>query len=266
MKSNLMASSSSSEENYWPGYVDALTTMTMVLTFIMMILGVVVFSMSQNMSKAIITAVAKAAKIDVPTTGGIEAVRDRIVAALEAAAQREAAAKAQLQAAQAAQGSASPASSGSPASAIAMTAPSPSPATAPNAAPAIASSPEEKRITSAAAPPAPAAPAPTVRKDGPVLTIAFQRLVVDLDEPARAAFKAAIETMPALLSSQEIEVKGYTNPGAPGVSEARRLAYYRAMSVRTRLIERGVAPTHIRVRIEDGTADDAELVRVFVRS
>ena len=39
------------EDSYWPGYVDALTTMTMVLTFIMMVLGVVVFMLSQNISR-----------------------------------------------------------------------------------------------------------------------------------------------------------------------------------------------------------------------
>ena len=38
-------------ENHWPGYVDALTTMLMVLTFVMMILGIAVFAMSQNVSR-----------------------------------------------------------------------------------------------------------------------------------------------------------------------------------------------------------------------
>ena len=56
--------SSDEEENYWPGYVDALTTMTMVLTFIMMVLGVVVFTLAQNVSKTVFQAVADAAQID----------------------------------------------------------------------------------------------------------------------------------------------------------------------------------------------------------
>ncbi len=53
-------------ENHWPGYVDALTTMLMVLTFVMMILGVAVFAMSQNVSRMLIEAIARAAMVEPP--------------------------------------------------------------------------------------------------------------------------------------------------------------------------------------------------------
>src|ERR1700712_4082735 len=60
-----MASSNSDEdENYWPGYVDALTTMTMVLTFIMMVLGVMVFVLSQDAVSSKLGVVARALKIE----------------------------------------------------------------------------------------------------------------------------------------------------------------------------------------------------------
>ena len=48
------------DENYWPGYVDALTTMTMVLTFIMMVLGVMVFILSQDAVSSKLGVVARA--------------------------------------------------------------------------------------------------------------------------------------------------------------------------------------------------------------
>jgi hypothetical protein len=54
---------SETEENYWPGYVDALTTMTMVLTFIMLVLGLAVFSLSQNVSKGMLESIANAMKL-----------------------------------------------------------------------------------------------------------------------------------------------------------------------------------------------------------
>ncbi|MCX8504285.1 MAG: hypothetical protein ORN52_09950 [Beijerinckiaceae bacterium] len=60
-----MAGSSDGEEvNYWPGFVDALSTMTMMLIFLMMILSLVVVNISQSSSKSQILAIAKAAKVD----------------------------------------------------------------------------------------------------------------------------------------------------------------------------------------------------------
>jgi len=60
-----MAGAADGEEvNYWPGFVDALSTMTMMLIFLMMILSLVVVSISQTASKSQIMAIAKAAKVD----------------------------------------------------------------------------------------------------------------------------------------------------------------------------------------------------------
>ena len=60
-----MAGATDGEEiNYWPGFVDALSTMTMMLIFLMMILSLVVVSISQTASKSQIMAIAKAAKVN----------------------------------------------------------------------------------------------------------------------------------------------------------------------------------------------------------
>jgi hypothetical protein len=60
----MAGSSSDEDENYWPGYVDALTTMTMVLTFIMMVLGVMVFVLSQDAVSSKLGMIARALKIE----------------------------------------------------------------------------------------------------------------------------------------------------------------------------------------------------------
>jgi hypothetical protein len=60
----MAGSSSDEDENYWPGYVDALTTMTMVLTFLMMILGVMVFVLSQDAVSSKLGMLARALKIE----------------------------------------------------------------------------------------------------------------------------------------------------------------------------------------------------------
>src|ERR1700755_1070680 len=55
------ASMSHSEEgeNYWPGYVDALTSMVQVLAFVMMMLAIAVFVLSESVSKRAVEAIAK---------------------------------------------------------------------------------------------------------------------------------------------------------------------------------------------------------------
>ena len=43
-----MSHGSDEGDNYWPGYVDALTSMVQVLAFVMMMLALAVFSLSQS--------------------------------------------------------------------------------------------------------------------------------------------------------------------------------------------------------------------------
>lgn len=71
------------DTNYWPGFVDALSTMTMMLIFLMMILSLVLVSVSQNVTKAQVVAIARAAKIDVNgSPASIEGLTAQIIAAL----------------------------------------------------------------------------------------------------------------------------------------------------------------------------------------
>ena len=71
------------DTNYWPGFVDALSTMTMMLIFLMMILSLVLVSVSQTVSKSQVVAIARAAKIDISgSPASIEALTAQIIAAL----------------------------------------------------------------------------------------------------------------------------------------------------------------------------------------
>ncbi len=46
-----MARRQEEAENHWPGFVDALSTIVMVVTFLLIILGIVIFSLSQQIGK-----------------------------------------------------------------------------------------------------------------------------------------------------------------------------------------------------------------------
>jgi Na+-transporting methylmalonyl-CoA/oxaloacetate decarboxylase gamma subunit len=144
-------------ENHWPGYVDALTTMTMMLIFIMTILAVAIFGMSQNVSRSVVEKIAKAAKIDVQA-GANESVDDiagRVLARLEQA----------------------------PATPMAA------------AGPQVAGeAPVAERIASAAASETPADDG-KVRLDAgqAAITIAYRRRATDIDDDARVRVRRAIE-------------------------------------------------------------------------
>jgi len=58
-----MAAAEEQEENHWPGFVDALSTIVMVVTFLLIILAVAIFALSLNVAK-----VATASTVPAETT------------------------------------------------------------------------------------------------------------------------------------------------------------------------------------------------------
>lgn len=59
-------------ENHWPGFVDALSTIVMVITFLLIILSIVIFILSQRMAKQYIDVAPKANK-----QGGVVVQNDK---------------------------------------------------------------------------------------------------------------------------------------------------------------------------------------------
>src|SRR3954464_7504104 len=74
-----MSHSSEEGENYWPGYVDALTSMVQVLAFVMMMLAMAVFVLSQSVSKKAVEAIAKAVNAEVKPNADIKQLTQSIV-------------------------------------------------------------------------------------------------------------------------------------------------------------------------------------------
>src|SRR6201996_6221646 len=95
------ASISHSEEgeNYWPGYVDALTSMVQVLAFVMMMLAMAVFMLSQNVSKKAVEAIAQAVKADTKPGASMKELTQAIVDKVQQTAKAVAAAPPASQAA-----------------------------------------------------------------------------------------------------------------------------------------------------------------------
>lgn len=287
---------SGEEDNYWPGYVDALTSMTMVLTFIMMILGVVIFSMSQNVSKIIVKQIAEAAKIDISGTGSLEKIRDQVIQTLKKQRETESEIKDGELASQfplrgEAQSRPSPSerlngnvrlpspphpnesNKGNLAGTTAGQAPlsgkqdehnlSPPPSPV-NEDPSKTI--EDKRVEAATNNDiADKASGTVLSGEGAVITVTFQKRVIQLDEKATSEFRDITAGSSPMKAAKRLEIKGYADVSVMGVTEARRIAYYRAMLIRKQLMAIGFSPDIMNVRIEDSSGTDGEVVRVFAR-
>lgn len=118
-----MSHGSGDEENYWPGYVDALTSMVQVLAFVMMLLAMAVFVLSQNVSKSAVVAISKAIEMKPDANATVEQLLGDVLAEV---------ARLKAQAAKAAAGGASRATDKSSAPEIAST-PSTQATSGPNA-------------------------------------------------------------------------------------------------------------------------------------
>jgi hypothetical protein len=220
-------------ENYWPGYVDALTSMVQVLAFVMMMLAMAVFVLSQSVSKHAVETIAEAVKADVKPNSNMKQITQAVLDKLQSMASA---------------GPPNPANSGSP--------PGESPAAKPaQADPATDPSPEKltgmridairARNNSAAA------PAPS---DAPRITIGFEERGFKLDQEKAQLVGRFIEDNKVVERSAVLEINAYAYSGDGALSEARRLAYYRAMLARKQLVDTKVKADGVRVTVTD-TAD-----------
>jgi flavin-binding protein dodecin len=242
-------------ENHWPGYVDALTTMLMVLTFVMMIMGIAVFAMSQNVSRIIVETIARAALIDPPIDGvPVPELTERILEKLRLHPPRapvKSAEQARVEA------HASQPDGNRPAAAEGQPAPAQS-----------ALLGEETRMVSAQPAHVPPAPGP-VRSEvaGQALVLEFQPRATRLDEAATQGLARALDSEPRFRNAEVIEVRAAVDRTAPSVTDARRVAYYRAMLVRAQLLGAGLPAARVRIFTDEaapaqGAGSSRDLVRV----
>ncbi len=231
-------SASDEEENYWPGYVDALTTMTMVLTFIMLVLGLAVFSLSQNVSKGMLETIAKAMKLtdSLPAEMTSEELSKIVIEKIE---QQEADVRSSRTALTLMNdhggGHAVEAQSGA--------------------------SRTEKRIESAAEAAAGAsAQAIDIKKALANLRLVYKARATALDDAARGELNSAVAAGSSLRDAKVIEIIAGVDKASPAVTDGNRVAYYRALGVRGQLIDAGIAPERLRVRLEPGMSGAEVLI------
>lgn len=225
------------DENYWPGFVDALTTMVMVLTFIMMILGLTVFSLSQNVSKILLAQIADAVNVDVPASDLSEEVVNKIIAAI---------------------GSQKKEIEGQKRKARDMAAEKTIEERSQREALLVLPGDKHQSQTPADIKPLPAG---AVAGDTEIaLTIVFQSNAAMYDETVRRAIMAFGQKA----QDGDFIIRAYAVDNSGTITEARRLAYYRAMLVRQELVKAGLKPGQVVAQIDDSVdVKDRSVVRIL---
>jgi hypothetical protein len=226
-----MSHSSEEGENYWPGYVDALTSMVQVLAFVMMMLAMAVFVLSQSVSKKAVEAIAKAVNAEVKPNADIKQLTQSIVEQVD-----------RLRA--------SP-----PSGAVADKTPNVKPSQAEAGAASTAEKANTMRINGGQSQPSPSAL--DVPPDAPRMTVTFADRSFRIEAEQSQSVAKFIDENQGTATGRTIVIHAYAYSGEGAISEARRLAYYRAMMARKQLVDAKIRPENIRIGVND-TADKAK--------
>jgi hypothetical protein len=228
-----MSHGSEQSEDYWPGYVDALTSMVQVLAFVMMLLAVTVYVLSKNISKGAVEKIAKAANVSPAPNTSVKELTEKIVEELTKAQQQ----KTEGGAAKAAESAAA-----SQAKSAEKQAEGKDPTTINTA--------QKSRASSATQSDQQAEPPP----DAKHISVRFPERSYKIDQASIDAMAKFTEENALAGEGMRVIIRAYASNASGAVTEGRHMAYYRAMVARQLLSGRKVPPKSISIRILD-TAD-----------
>ena len=219
-------------DNYWPGYVDALTSMVQVLAFVMMMLALAVFSLSQSASKHAVEVIAKAVNADVKPNDNIkqmtQAVMDRLRRLKSADSTTEANKPPEISAEGPENKPADPANDPRSEKIVGMR---------------FSGQRSRDNQTPVQTPP-----------DAPRITVNFEDRSFRIAQERAQSMAKFVDENKVVERAQNVIINAYAYSGDGALSEARRLAYYRAMTARKLLVDEKVRPDSIRINVYD-TAD-----------
>lgn len=216
------------EMNYWPGFVDALANVVVTMIFVIVVFTIALLYFSQNKVKEALAAAEQVKAQQVPA-----APPPPSVAALEKRVAELSRENEQLR--RQAQGRPAP----------------------------QAGSVERGEVKVAeSAPVAGAAPASVrVRGTRSSLEVVFPAGAIELDKASLGRLEGSFAAFAERARAGGVELVGVAEVGP--YSEGRRLSYYRNLTLRNWLIEKGIPASQIRMRIADvDTGQPEGLVRV----
>jgi hypothetical protein len=190
-----------------------------------------VFVLSQSVSKKAVEAIAKAVNAEVKPNADIKQLTQSIVEQVD-----------RLRA--------SP-----PSGAVADKTPNVKPSRAEAGAASTAERANTMRINGGQSQPSPSAL--DVPPDAPRMTVTFADRSFRIEAEQSQSVAKFIDENQGTATGRTIVIHAYAYSGEGAISEARRLAYYRAMMARKQLVDAKIRPENIRIGVND-TADKAK--------
>ena len=273
-----MARRAEEAENHWPGFVDALSTIVMVVTFLLIILGIVIFVISKNIStelaasaqkveeaqKALDKALAKAESAQAQAQQAKAAGREQKLA------QGEADSKAQKQEKSKDKGQSEAKKNGSDATDVyradlareltqnvkydgknkhAVR------SRKPRDSKEIVIARTEKQIDPRKV---------RVSSSTAILSLKFNG-GIKITEEAASKVQSYLATNIADMS-RNFEIRAFYGAHKGAISEGRRMAYYRALATRNELLGLGVVPGNISLKVAHSShKEDASKVSIYLK-
>jgi hypothetical protein len=263
--------------NPWPGYVDALSTIIMVFIFLVILLGIVITALSQNIARQMAEAKSDARQAR-------QELQDHIIHQFELQQQSEQKTKEQKArepGAQGAQGAPQQpaAQSGKAAAQRARIEEGSFAASAQQAMTAdqqvagsdkVAVLSREIDETQKVAVGKSDGATGTERKVLVESAQAALRLVFEngirISEAASAEIAGYMQAHPDFAQTGKIEIWAFANPTRSSISEARRTAYYRGLLVRNEMMHHGFTSDRISLKVSiSQREEDRDTVKVFAK-
>lgn len=296
-----MAHRQEEAENHWPGFVDALSTIVMVVTFLLIILGVVIFIIAQQINVTAGTSDIESEQVQQyfePATSETTAQQiEMLKAEAEAAKAESEQAKAESEQAKAETEQAKAESEQAKAETEQAKAESEQAKAEAEQAKAqqlenqakinlaeqlrqdreteidingqkvISQEVEEtKQITIASDDTARDFKANIVQNADAILTLIFDENSVIIDQQASIEIQKFLTQENIIKQQGQIEIRSYVNLNQASMGEARRKAFYRAMAARNQLLELAVEPSHISIKVKE--VDDPKLnaiLKIYIK-
>ncbi len=278
-----MARREAEAENHWPGFVDVLSTIVMVVTFLLIILGIVIFVISKNISTELEKAaqeVEAAQEALALAQDKADEMKEKAEAQNEAQAQNQAQAQAQAQnQAQAknedqaeAEAEAQQSSASSSKSAAVFRSQMSEELTqndeiesedkltvrtrqTKNTKQIVISTneretdPRKLKVTSSKA----------------ALSLLFKG-GVKISADATNEIQTYLKSNTEIDKTKKYEIRAFFNTTTGSISEAKRLAYYRALATRNQLLTLGVEAKKIGIKVAaSGRGEDAGKVNIYLK-
>ena len=255
-------------ENHWPGFVDALSTIVMVVTFLLIILAVVIFALSQMVEQEMIDAQSKQGHQQAEEQRPSEAVTAETEGQLsvESNTRVEKAQEALIETQD--EGEKIDTATASQATKIAQSEFVPELSEALKSQTEIVSdddlsvlslkTEDQLEVTIAKIGDTTEDASVQTVKTNTYITLAFDSLTTKINDEAGAQLADFITSNSADTANSKLTIWSFSGTNLNSFSESQRVAYYRALATRNELIKNGASAENIAVEIRVGNTPETE--------